>query len=161
MSSKMITLDDENTRFQLRVAGIATNNGRVLIQRKESDDFWALPGGRIEFLESSQNTLMREMKEELGLDVKLDQLLFSCEYFYENEEMAFHELGFYYRMSFPGKCYLFGGKEEFTGDEHGEKVIFKWYPINKLDDLVMYPSFLKRTLQSESPVIGHIIEKEY
>lgn len=160
MSGKMIMFDSGSERFQLRAVGVAYKDNKVLIHRAEKDDFWSLPGGRIEMLESSEDTLVREMKEELGIDIEVERLLWVSENFFEYENKVFHELGFYYQMKLPENCPLFEHKGEFTGDEQEIKLIFKWQPIDRLDDLVLYPTFLKRTLTTKSEGIEHIIETE-
>ena len=40
--------------------------GRILLHRADYEDFWSLPGGRVEMLEDSREALRREMLEELG-----------------------------------------------------------------------------------------------
>ncbi len=61
------------------LGGVVFNKqGRVLIiQRSDNDDIypgmWELPSGKREFFESSYNSLIREIKEETGLDVKIIQ----------------------------------------------------------------------------------------
>ncbi len=51
---------------------ILYNNGVVLIKRKHEPfkDRFALPGGFVEYGESIEEALKREMKEETGLDVR-------------------------------------------------------------------------------------------
>ena len=61
------------------LGGVVFNKqGKVLIiQRSDNDDIypgmWELPSGKREFFESSYNSLIREIKEETGLDVKIIQ----------------------------------------------------------------------------------------
>lgn len=50
---------------------IETNNGIVLIKRKNPPYGWALPGGFVEYGESLEEAAKREAKEETGLDVQL------------------------------------------------------------------------------------------
>ncbi len=50
---RMITFNDNGIRFTNRIVGMAFDRDRVLLHRAESDDFWALPGGRAELLEPS------------------------------------------------------------------------------------------------------------
>lgn len=57
------------------VAGAVFHQGKVLIIQRGADeeafpDFWELPGGKREIFENSQNALVREVKEETGLDVE-------------------------------------------------------------------------------------------
>jgi ADP-ribose pyrophosphatase YjhB (NUDIX family) len=65
MPREMITMTRNNARFGMRVAGVAIHERHVLLHRAEHDDFWALPGGRVEMLEPADVSLKREMKEEM------------------------------------------------------------------------------------------------
>jgi len=49
--------------------------GIVLIERKNPPHGWALPGGFIDIGETVEHALMREMKEEISLDVTIKRLL--------------------------------------------------------------------------------------
>ncbi|MEA2073374.1 MAG: NUDIX hydrolase [Campylobacterota bacterium] len=48
--------------------------GIVLIQRKNTPLGLALPGGFVDVGESTENAVVREMKEEISLDVKVEEL---------------------------------------------------------------------------------------
>jgi ADP-ribose pyrophosphatase YjhB (NUDIX family) len=50
---------------------IETENGVVLIERKNHPHGWALPGGFVDYGESLEQAAIREAKEETGLDVTL------------------------------------------------------------------------------------------
>ena len=67
-----ITFEGNGAQFGFRAAGSALNQGRVLLQQSELDPFWALPGGRVEMLESAEDALRREMREELRLEVEVE-----------------------------------------------------------------------------------------
>jgi mutator protein MutT len=81
-------------RIFLNVAGIVVfdNAGRVLLQkRSETEELWGFPGGAIELGESAAEAAIREVREETGLDVKIDSLLgVYTKYFdqYPNGDMA-------------------------------------------------------------------------
>lgn len=63
-------------------AALADGEGRVLVQRRpQGSDFprlWEFPGGKIEPGESPEIALVRELREELGLDVDPACLEPSC-----------------------------------------------------------------------------------
>ena len=50
---------------------IETDEGIVLIQRKNPPYGWALPGGFVDYGESLEAAAIREAKEETSLDIKL------------------------------------------------------------------------------------------
>ena len=49
----------------------------ILIKRKNNPfkDYWALPGGFVEYGESVENAAQREAKEETNIDVELENLV--------------------------------------------------------------------------------------
>ncbi len=57
------------------VAGIILNENKELLLQQKSDGTWSLPAGMIEPQESPVQALIREVREETGLDVKVDRLL--------------------------------------------------------------------------------------
>ena len=68
----------EHYCFQIRVTGLLLNDGQLLIvkQRVNKDRGWSLPGGRVEAGETLEQALRREIKEETGLNVTADSLLY-------------------------------------------------------------------------------------
>ena len=67
----------------VRVTGILIENGRILLVKQrvtESQDRgWSLPGGGLEFGESIEHCLIREILEETGLNVAVQELLYVCD----------------------------------------------------------------------------------
>jgi len=59
------------------VKAIIRNNGKFLIIKEKINNqiIWDLPGGKIKYKESPEETLLREVKEETGLDIKIISLL--------------------------------------------------------------------------------------
>lgn len=52
---------------------IETNNGIVLIERKNPPYGWAIPGGFVDYGESYETAAVREAQEETGLRVQLQR----------------------------------------------------------------------------------------
>ena len=68
---------------KIRVTGILIENGKILlveqkVTESQSRD-WSLPGGGLEFGESIENCLIREILEETGLEVTVKELLYICD----------------------------------------------------------------------------------
>ena len=64
----IVEIYDEQDNFQ----------GIVLIQRKNEPIGIALPGGFVDVGESAEEAVIREMKEEISLDVTIKELLGVC-----------------------------------------------------------------------------------
>src|SRR5262245_3617383 len=97
----MIRFDKRNQRFNYRVVGIAIYENQVLLHRAEDEYFWTFPGGRGELGEPATETLKREMREELGVEVEVVRLLWFVENFFTYEEMRYHEIALYFLMRLP------------------------------------------------------------
>src|SRR5207245_9229041 len=73
----MLVFDRGEQRFCYRVAAVIVDRGRVLIQLVEEGPdtsetpFYCLPGGRVEHGETALECIAREMREELGEEVKV------------------------------------------------------------------------------------------
>lgn len=157
----MISFDRGGSRFIHRVAGMAFAGDRVLLHRAETDDFLALPGGRVEMLETAQESLVREMQEELNVGVAVDRLVWVVENFFEYEERRCHELAFYYVMYLPAGCYLLTEPGPFTAtEENGVRLFFHWQPLAGLADASLYPTFLREGLLSLPPTLEHIVHRD-
>ena len=63
-------------RFHFRVAGILIDRDRVLVNRQKNDSHWALPGGRVTMMETTGETIVREIKEDLAIKVSLERKAF-------------------------------------------------------------------------------------
>jgi ADP-ribose pyrophosphatase YjhB (NUDIX family) len=63
------------------VTGIVVEDGRILLLNQDADAgrSWSLPGGKLEDGETLAEALVREMKEETGLDVEPGRLLYVCD----------------------------------------------------------------------------------
>ena len=55
--------------------GVCISDGHVLLCRPKGGAYSYLPGGHIEFGEKGAEALVREVKEELGLDSKAGEML--------------------------------------------------------------------------------------
>ncbi len=157
----MLTFDRDGARFTYRVVAVVVDGDRVLLHHAERDDFWALPGGRAELLEPAATGLRREMREELGVEVRVGRLLYIAENFFAHGGKAWHELGLYFLVTLPQDCGLLGRTEPFTGWEKGGiRLIFRWFPLDQLPRTRLYPSFLREGLRALPAIPTHIVHTD-
>jgi len=143
----MITFDKEGTRFNFRVAAVAINDNKVLLHQYEGFAFWALPGGRAEMNEHSEQTIIREMKEELGETITVDRLLWICESRFDHDGRDYHELCLYYLVDFEEQAPIYQNEEAWEVKEiDGTTLTFKWFDIAKIKNLELYPEFMRESL---------------
>lgn len=75
------------------VAAIIKKQDKIFITRRsygEFADMWEFPGGKIELGESREEALIREIKEELELDINNLEYLTTVEYDYPNFYLTMH-----------------------------------------------------------------------
>ena len=75
------------------VAAIIKKEDKIFITRRsygEFKDMWEFPGGKIEEGETKEEALVREIKEELELDINNLEYLTTVEYDYPNFHLTMH-----------------------------------------------------------------------
>lgn len=156
----MITFKPSDIRFTYRVGGILIHQEHVLCQLASQEDFWFLPGGRAEMGESASVSLLREMQEELGVEMKIERLLYIVENFYADPDDSWHELGLYFLITAPAGSYLNQSLETITRvDEVGNHLRFDWLPIAQLEEFLLYPLCFQKALQEIPEHTVHIEER--
>jgi 8-oxo-dGTP pyrophosphatase MutT (NUDIX family) len=156
----MIAVDFDGGRFNVRAAGVCARDGHVLLQRAAAEDFWALPGGRPEFAEDSRAALLREMREELGVEIACGRLLWVLENFFTYAERSFHELAFYYAMTLPAASPLLDLEQEYAGLELDNPLVFRWFPIDDLVNVRLYPRVFRTALRELPATTHHLIHTD-
>ena len=119
-------------------AGILINNDKqiLLSQRTADKSFpgqWEFPGGKIESSETAHEALIRELKEELGIDVDNSYLFKRIEHYYDTFKA---NIEFFLVDSWSG---------ELSGEE-GQLV--RWFSAGDLKDLPI--------LDADNPVIEEL-----
>jgi 8-oxo-dGTP pyrophosphatase MutT (NUDIX family) len=157
----MISYTEDKSKFNYRVAGLAIHEGKILLHQYEGFDFWALPGGRGEMGESSEDTIQREFYEELGEYVDIQRLLYIFESFYNHRDYHVHELCFYYLIDFQEDSEILNRTEAFEVKEiDGSILTFKWFDLVEVPFVEMYPVFIKENILDLPETIKHIIDVE-
>ena len=128
------------------VTAIVVDEGCLLLVHRADNDLWALPGGGHEVGESIEDTVLREVKEETGMDVQVTGLVG----LYTNPAhvMAYDdgEVRQQFSLCFEGRW--IGGTPHEDGTE--TKAV-RWVDPSDLDNLNIHPSMRLR--------IDHALDK--
>jgi ADP-ribose pyrophosphatase YjhB (NUDIX family) len=156
----VLVIKTENRQFQYRIAGVLIHQGHVLLHRKKWENVWALPGGRGEWFEPSDQTIVREFEEELGICTEVERLLWVSENFFPYNKKQYHEINFFYLLKSEEVGRIFT-LEPFSGlNEDQDRLEFRWVPLSGLDNYRLYPNFLYSGLLQLPQTVQHVIYTE-
>lgn len=123
--------------FNIRVTGILIEDEELLLVKQKVSDKrnWSLPGGKLEQGETIEQGIIREMKEETGLDVEIIRLLYLCDVSASNNTLL--------HISFLLK--RVAGNIELPTNEFESNPIYdvEFIPISDLLDYGFSEKFLK------------------
>jgi 8-oxo-dGTP diphosphatase len=76
------------------VAAIIRRTNKILITRRFDDvhlpGYWEFPGGKVEANESLESALEREIREELGVKIRVEDEYFTTEHTYPSRTVRLH-----------------------------------------------------------------------
>jgi ADP-ribose pyrophosphatase YjhB (NUDIX family) len=128
------------------------NGNRILVSTHcdavKQDSFCRPLGGGIEFGESSREAMIREVREEIGLDIENLQLLSVLENVFSLEGQPRHEIVFIYDAEFKDKSlYEMQGIDCYE-DSIDAKFQAKWLSLEeiKADNIRLVPEELEDLL---------------
>ena len=156
---KDLTVEVDGALLNCRAAGIIIHEEKVLFHRNTADVYYALLGGRVQICESSDNTVKREIKEELGKDVEITGYIATIENFFNAKGKDYHEILFVHRAEFvdDDDKKITETLQNVEGDTE-KHVQYEWLNIKDFDKYDIRPSIIKEVLiNGQFP--AHVINK--
>ncbi len=153
-----IDIKNDYATFKYRTAGIIIDNNKILVCKAKKFNGYIFPGGHVELNESSKHAVIRELKEELLIDFKIEKLLCVHENLYEVLDGKFaSEIVFYYVLSPLSKL----PKKDFMITENDKGVIKKheyvWLDINELLNKNVNPKEISKLIMEKLDTYNNII----
>jgi ADP-ribose pyrophosphatase YjhB (NUDIX family) len=153
----MLSFRAGSHRFHLRAAAVIMREGSVLLHRAEGDSFWALPGGRVEPGEEAAHAVVREMREELAVEVAPSRLAWVVENFFTYQGEAQHEIGLYFLAEPAEGGFLLNRPGPYAGIEGAKQLEFAWFKVAQLGSLELRPTFLVGLLAGQDFSFRHVV----
>lgn len=124
--------------IEIRSAGLLFKENKLLLAEhsKKNQNYWVLPGGRVEFGETLEEAVIREFKEETGFVVRPAQLVFFHEVILKKP--ARHIINFYFLVKKTGGIF----RPQY------DRVLknFKYFKLAALPHLNFQPKKLMKTI---------------
>ena len=146
-----LTIDLAEGRLNCRAGGIIIHKGKVLFHKNTQDTYYALIGGRVQICESSDDTVIRELKEELGKEVEITGYIATVENFFNAKGKKYHEILFVHKAEFidENDKKILETLQNIENDKENH-VQYEWIDINDIDKYDIRPSVIKDVLKSNN-----------
>ena len=121
--------------------GVCVRDGKLLLCRAKGGSSTYLPGGHIEFGETGRQALVREVKEELGVESSTGKFLGVVENAFLQHGKPHAEINLVYELELGT-----GNGERGTGNgelpslnSQEDWIEFEWCDLNRLDEANLLP----------------------
>ena len=136
-----------NTVFGVRATALILQNRKLLVT-KDKGKYYTI-GGAIQVNESTEDAVVREVREELGVKAQAGPLAFVVENRFEQAGVHFHNIEFHYFV------YLLE-RAPLTMQEDAKRLPCRWIALNQLHTVPLKPTFLKTALPEWNGQLRHI-----
>ncbi len=147
--------------INIRVGAIIRKDGKFLMAGNDRDDYLYSVGGRLQFGETAEEAVVREVEEETGRRLEVDRLGFVHEnYFYGdvpgvNAGKLVYEVAFFFYMKVPDGFEPAGESRTDEGD-----VCERMQWVSPDDPRTIYPEFYRTELANPVRTVKHFVTDE-
>lgn len=126
----------EKFSFRPSVYGVVIKDNKILLVKQW--DGYDFPGGGVEMNETLEQALVREFKEETGLDVKVKEVVLAESNFFKSRNGdCWNSILIYF------SCEIVGGEitdKYFSKDEKNYAGLAEWIDISEVNKIKFYNS---------------------
>lgn len=108
-------------------AFIVNENNEVLLHKRTvpaEKDHWCIPGGRLEMFEKLEDAVIREVKEEIDVDVKIERIMGVCDHIIEAEKAHWVAMSYL--------CKITNGEPKIMEPDKASEM--RWFKLDNLPD---------------------------
>lgn len=134
-------------RIEIIARGALIRGGSVLVCRSTKHGYAYLPGGHVEFGETAETALARELDEECGLRVRAKDCAIVHEHIFEQRGTRRQEYTLVFHMEHLGAPEAL---EEVRSRE--EDLAFEWMDLASVGDQDLRPDAQKAWLMAGAPL---------
>lgn len=131
----------QQKQIEIIARGVCIQEGRILLCYGRKSGIAYLPGGHIDFGESGQRALEREMAEELGVESVAGRFIGCCEHCFVQDGEPHAEVNLLYALEVPS----------LNPDREPQAIEgwigFMWQPLAQLDEVRFEPAALAAELR--------------
>lgn len=163
-----ILFDHGNARFSYRISALPVRDGRILLQCPVGTQEYAFIGGHVAFGETAEQTLRREIREELHADAAIGRLIAVGEVYIDwgrcpdGSPRHCHQIGLYFLADVDAaqlpQAESFCGYDEAGGERFD--LMYHWVPLEKLPQMTVYPPEVAVHLLSGAEDVLHFTYSE-
>lgn len=126
---------------RIRVAGITIQGDEILLieHTKKDKKYWLVPGGGVDWGESTEEALIREYKEETNLDIEVKDFLFFSEAISPDKNKHVINLYFLVIIKTDSEPMKIGGESNLSDLRYVSK--------EEIKDIKLYPNIKEQLLK--------------
>ena len=148
----------DNVKLNIRACGIIIHNNKLLVHKNITESHVALIGGRVKIGENSEETIKREIREEIGKEIEIKEFVSTIENFFYADDMPYHEIMFVYKVDFIDE-----EDKKITDtikNVEGDKELkYEWIDIDEIDKYPLKPDILINMIKNDKYPV-HLINDE-
>ena len=139
-----LSINLNQTRLNVRVA-VLTKIGDDYLFERDKNGFYFPIGGRIKINENSYDAAVREISEEININISGHKLISTIECFFVYDQQEFHELCFVYHIEI-------SSIRDLPNQFHRIK-------INEIERIDIRPSVIKNIIKSKEQISHYILDE--
>ena len=132
----------EVLRPRVRVAGILIEDDKILLieHLKKDKRYWLVPGGGVDWGESTAEALIREYKEETNLDISVEKFLFLSETIAPDKQK--HVINLYFQIKV-----LKNSIENMQLGDEKNLTDLRFITKKEIENIKLYPNIKTQLIQ--------------